>query len=119
MPLDPLRLRGTLDLFPDGADQRLLPAAARGEVGVEELEGPETVRGREHKVADDAAHRHGPDQGPRLPEARRALRKGQRPILQGFLRRRRQAVRVGRPLPDQAGGSLRLQASSRLGVNFF
>ena len=76
LPHGPLRLRRPLVLLPDRRLERLFPAAAGGEVGVEEVGRTEAVRGCGEQVANDAADRHGARQGRELQEACRAVRQG-------------------------------------------
>lgn len=91
--------------LPDRGIERLFPAVAGGEMGLEEVERTEAVRGCGEQDAHDAADRHGTRQGYELQEARGEIRQGRRGVLQGIQRRHRQAVRAGRALSEQGGGS--------------
>lgn len=109
MPHRPLRLRRSLDLRPHRPDQRLLPVADGGEVGLAELERTQAVPGQDHPQPDDAAHRHGPGPGQVLQEVRRKVRQGRPGLLRRLFQRRHEAVRAGRAFREQAGGPHQVQ----------
>mmetsp|Transcript_25014 Transcript_25014/g.39324 ORF Transcript_25014/g.39324 Transcript_25014/m.39324 type:complete len:239 (-) Transcript_25014:338-1054(-) len=103
LPRGPLGLLGALDARGDHLQQRVLPPAAGGEVDPEEdaqggeVDGPRPVRGPQRR-ADDAALRHGPRVGPRVPAGGGGVRGGRGAVL----------PRVRRRLPEAPGIGLQL-----------
>mmetsp|Transcript_122633 Transcript_122633/g.281119 ORF Transcript_122633/g.281119 Transcript_122633/m.281119 type:complete len:239 (-) Transcript_122633:415-1131(-) len=100
LPRGPLGLLGALDARGDHLQQRVLPPAAGGEVDPEEdaqggeVDGPRPVRGPQRR-ADDAALRHGPRVGPRVPAGGGGVRGGRGAVLPRVRRRLPEAPGIG------------------------